>query len=100
MRAPRDDGGSRLALDTLDHLFTGWTMPGLSTERMHFFLATYSGEARLERGGAAGEHGDILPVEIALAELARMADAGDLTDVKTLLLIQSARVRHPALFTD
>ncbi|NWG25936.1 MAG: NUDIX hydrolase [Pseudorhodoplanes sp.] len=87
-----------LALDTLDRLFTGWTMPGLSTERMHFFLATYSGEARRARGGAAGEHEDVLAVEIALTELARMVDAGQLTDVKTMLLIQSARLRLPALF--
>ena len=32
-----------LKLDSLEHVFTAWTMPGLSTELMHFFLAVYSG---------------------------------------------------------
>src|SRR5277367_4777694 len=41
-----------LKLDSLEQVFTAWTMPGLSTERMHFLLAIYSGEPRPEvRGG-------------------------------------------------
>ena len=48
-----------LKLDSLEHVFTAWTMPGLSTELMHFYLAVYSGEARPEiRGGAVGEDED------------------------------------------
>jgi nudix-type nucleoside diphosphatase (YffH/AdpP family) len=96
-REAQEEAG--LALDDIELLFTGWTMPGLSTERMNFFLATYSGTPRREHGGVADEHEDIAAIEIPLAELAAMADAGGLTDVKTLLLVQTLRLRQPHLFT-
>jgi len=88
-----------LKLDLLEHIFTGWTMPGLSTERMHFYLAIYSGESRADiRGGIPNEHEDILAVEVGLGELAMMAARNQLTDVKTLLLLQTLRLRNPELF--
>ncbi len=90
---------AQLDLDSVERVFTAWTMPGLSTERMHFYLARYAGEARPElRGGVAGDHEDTTAVEIDLAELARMADENELADVKTLLLLQTLRLRQPHLF--
>jgi nudix-type nucleoside diphosphatase (YffH/AdpP family) len=90
---------AQLALDSLEHLFTAWTMPGVSTERMHFYLATYEGAARGElNGGLADHHEYTIAFEIDLAVLARMADAGALGDVKTLLLVQTLRLRQPHLF--
>jgi nudix-type nucleoside diphosphatase (YffH/AdpP family) len=75
---------AHLDLDSVEQVLTAWTMPGLSTERMHFFLACYVGEARPEfRGGIAGDHENTTAVEIGLADLARMADGNELADVKT-----------------
>jgi nudix-type nucleoside diphosphatase (YffH/AdpP family) len=91
---------ARLPLTSLEHAFTAWTMPGISTERMYFYLAVYSGDARAEAsGGVASEHEDTMAVEIGLTELADMADRGRLTDVKTLLLVQTMRLRKPELFS-
>jgi hypothetical protein len=74
-------------------------MAGISSERMHFYLGRYTGDARRElRAGVAGEHEDTTAVEFALADLARMADANELGDVKTLLLLQTLRLRQPHLF--
>lgn len=87
-----------LVIDNPELLFSGWTMPGLSTERMHFFLATYQGTLRPVPGGVAEEHEYTVPTEIGLDELARMADSGRLSDVKTLLLLQTLRLRSPGLF--
>ncbi len=87
-----------LKLDSLEHVFTAWTMPGLSTELMHFYLAVYSGEARGEMRGGADEDEDTVAVEIALGTLARMADDNELPDAKTLLLLQTLRLRRPDLF--
>ena len=87
-----------LRLDSLEHVFTAWTMPGLSTERMHFYLAVYSGEARPEVHGGADEDEDTVAVEIGLADLARMADDKALPDAKTLVLVQTLRLRRPSLF--
>lgn len=88
-----------LQLKVLEPLGTFWTMPGLSTERMHLFLAPYSRADRVEQGGGAkGEHENITVVELPLRELAAMADAGALADMKTFALLQTLRLRKPDLF--
>jgi nudix-type nucleoside diphosphatase (YffH/AdpP family) len=90
---------AQLELDSLEHIFTAWTMPGISTERMHFYLAAYAGEARPDiRGGVASEDEETIAVEIGLAALVRMAESGELADVKTLLALQTLRLRQPHLF--
>ncbi len=89
---------AKLNLDAVEHVFTAWTMPGISTERMHFYLARYSGDARPDTEGGADEDESTVAVEIALDELARMADANELPDTKTLLLLQTLRLRRPELF--
>ena len=89
---------AKLKLDSIEHVFTAWTMPGISTERMHFYLAQYSGAARPETEGGADEDEDTVAIEFPLAELARMADANELPDSKTLVLLQTLRLRRPELF--
>ncbi len=87
-----------LELDSLDYLFTGWTMPGVSTERTHFFLAPYHEGSRVTSGGGLdSEHEFITVVELGLKELGEMADDGRLEDVKALLLLQTLRLRRPDL---
>ena len=49
-------------------------------------------------GGRAEELEDIEVKEMALSELARRADLGSITDAKTMLLIQTLRLRRPNLF--
>jgi nudix-type nucleoside diphosphatase (YffH/AdpP family) len=89
---------AHLKLDSIEHVFTAWTMPGLSTERMYFYLAVYSGEPRPQLRGGADEDEDTVALEIGLAELARLADVNALPDAKTLLLLQTLRLRRPDLF--
>jgi nudix-type nucleoside diphosphatase (YffH/AdpP family) len=90
-----------LKLDSLELVVVGWSMPGLSTERMYFYLAPYSGQARADvRGGLAGEDENTVPVEMNLSELAKWADHGRLLDVKTMLLVQTLRLRKPELFLE
>ncbi len=88
-----------LRLQTLDHVATVWTMPGISTERMDMFLARYGASDRTGRGGGnAGEHEEISIEELPLPELAAMADDGRIEDMKTLCLVQTLRLRRPELF--
>ena len=76
-----------------------WSMSGVSTERMHLFLAPYAAEDRTgEGGGLAGEHENITVVEMPLAELRARADRNALDDMKTLCLVQTLRLRRPDLF--
>jgi nudix-type nucleoside diphosphatase (YffH/AdpP family) len=94
-REAREEAG--LELGALEPVAQGWTMPGISTERMHLYLAIYRGRAREGRGGV-DEDEDTTAVELGLNELARLADTGGLADVKTLVLVQTLRLRRPELF--
>jgi nudix-type nucleoside diphosphatase (YffH/AdpP family) len=76
-----------------------WTMAGISTERMAMFLASYSAADRTGRGGGlADENENITVEEMPLLDLARKADANELTDIRLLTLLLTLRVRHPHLF--
>lgn len=86
-------------LDQLEPVARAWTMPALSTERIALFLAPYSAADRVaDGGGLAEEHEEITVLEMPLAELAAMADAGTLTDLKLFALVQTLRLRRPELF--
>lgn len=88
-----------LRLQELERVGTLWSLPGISTERIHLFLAAYSPEDRLGTGGGLeDEHEDIEVEELPLADLAAMADDGRLDDMKTLVLVQTLRLRRPELF--
>lgn len=96
-REAMEEAGLRIG--TLEHVATACAMPGISTERMTLYLAAYGEADRVEQGGGlAHEHEAITVVEMPLAEIARMADSGELTDMKTLALVQTLRLRKPELF--
>ncbi|GJD96686.1 NUDIX domain-containing protein [Methylobacterium iners] len=88
-----------IALGDLEPVGTTYSCAGISTERIHLYLAAYDRAERVtEGGGAEGEHENIRVVEMPLAELAARADRGELTDLKTLTLALALRARHPELF--
>jgi nudix-type nucleoside diphosphatase (YffH/AdpP family) len=88
-----------LGLKSLEPVAGVWTMPGISTEYMHLYLAPYGlGDRKAQGGGVAEENENITVVEMPLAELAGMADRGGLSDLKTLALVQTLRLRRPHLF--
>ncbi|MCC7347129.1 MAG: NUDIX domain-containing protein [Variibacter sp.] len=88
-----------LQLETLEPAACVWTMPGLSTERMHAFFARYDAASFVGPGGGlVHEHEAITVVEMELPALAAMADNGAVADCKTLLLVQTLRLRRPELF--
>jgi nudix-type nucleoside diphosphatase (YffH/AdpP family) len=86
-----------IRLSALEPVATLWTMPGVSTERMSMFLGAYSAADRVNAGGGIDDEG-IEVIEIELKELAAMADAGTLTDLKAFTLVQTLRLRRPDLF--
>jgi nudix-type nucleoside diphosphatase (YffH/AdpP family) len=88
-----------LRLGELEPVLVTWTMPAVSTERAHLFLAPYRAADRVAAGGGlASEHEGIAVVEAPLAELAAMADNGALAELKLFALVQTLRLRRPELF--
>ena len=96
-REAREEVGVVLgALEEAGHV---WSMCGVSTERMHLFLAAFTAADRTGQGGGlAEEHENITVVEVPLAEMRGMADRNALDDMKTLCLVQTLRLRRPELF--
>lgn len=94
------DEEAGLRISTLQPVVVVHTMPGISTECVHLFLATYGEADRVGAGGGlAAEAENITVVEMPLDALAAMADRGELRDAKTLVLLQTLRLRRPELFT-
>ncbi|MFW2829367.1 ADP-ribose pyrophosphatase [Sphingomonas sp. ID0503] len=92
-----EEAGVRLT--ALDLVARSWSMPGVSTERNWLYHAEYGLADRVgEGGGVADENEQITVHEIPLDRVACMADAGEIPDMKTLLLIQTLRLRRPELF--
>ncbi len=92
-RELREEAG--LEVKALEFVGSFWSMPGISTERMHFFLAAYGETDRNgDGGGLAEEHEHITVVEKPLAAL----DDGSIDDLKTMFLVNALRLRRPDLF--
>ena len=94
-REAMEEVGVRLT--SLDLVSSAWSMPGISTERMDLFLGLYAAADRTGAGGGIDDEG-IEVAEMPLSELAAMADAGTMNDMKTLVLVQTLRLRRPELF--
>ncbi|UUP19698.1 NUDIX domain-containing protein [Nitratireductor thuwali] len=85
-----------LTPNRVEHVATVWSTPGVSTERVALYLATYSPDSRNgEGGGLDGENENITVVELPLATL---ADSRRILDMKTLTLVLAMRLRRPELF--
>jgi nudix-type nucleoside diphosphatase (YffH/AdpP family) len=95
-REAMEEAGLRLG--ALEHIATAWAMPGISTEQMTLYLATYGAGDRIhEGGGVATEHENILVEEISLAQLGKLIATGEVADMKTLVLVQALICSHEAV---
>lgn len=64
-----------------EHMFTMYTTPGFTDEKIHLFLA-----AGLERGEAARESDEFLTLSpLPLSKALKMVEAGEIQDAKTAL---------------
>lgn len=92
-----EEAGVRLG--ELEPVGTAFPSPGVSSERLHLYLAPYvAGDRVAAGGGAAGEQEHITVAEVPLAELWRLVEDRRLQDMKTLTLVLALRVRRPDLF--
>jgi nudix-type nucleoside diphosphatase (YffH/AdpP family) len=77
-----------------------WTLIPISTERIQLYLATYTNTDRVSAGGGAHDENEAIEVfELPLEEVGRMVRAGEMTDAKTLILVQRLMIDRPDLFT-
>jgi len=93
---PRDCAARELREETgctarrIDFLFTMFTTPGFTDERIHLFMAT-----GLERGEAAREADEFMTMEtVTLSRALRLIQEGEIKDAKTALGILIAARFH------
>jgi nudix-type nucleoside diphosphatase (YffH/AdpP family) len=92
-----EEAGVRLG--AVEFLGAPYSSPGSLTERAYLYLGEIDANApRGSGGGLIEEHEEIEVIEVGLADLARLADAGEIADLKTMFLIEALRRRRPALF--
>jgi nudix-type nucleoside diphosphatase (YffH/AdpP family) len=67
--------------------------PGAVKERVSLFLADYDSTAGREKGGGHEAEGeDIIVLEMTLNEAMAMVERGEIVDMKTVLLLQAAKL--------
>lgn len=90
-----------IQVERLEPLGLFWSTPGITTERLHLFLAPYTEASRVaEGGGLVHEHEEIEVVEVSFAELAKLVASNTIADMKTMILVQALQMRHPEAFKD
>jgi nudix-type nucleoside diphosphatase (YffH/AdpP family) len=76
-------------LRELREVFALYMSPGVTAEKLHFFIAEYEPGGRSGEGGGLREEGeDIEVLELPLAEAWAMVGRGEIVDAKTVLLLQ------------
>ena len=67
--------------------------PGAVKERVSLFLADYDSTAPRAKGGGHEDEGeDIEVLEMPLDEALKMVERGEIVDMKTILLLQAAKL--------
>ena len=94
IRETEEETGYRLS--SVKKIFQSYMSPGSVTEILHFFIGEYQSEMKVsEGGGLAEEHENIEVLEYPFNEAYQMIASGEITDAKTIMLLQYAKINLP-----
>lgn len=86
-REAEEELGYRIAQPR--HVFDAFMSPGCFTERIAFFVATYTAADRISHGGGLADEGeDIEVVEMPHDDAVALIGTGGIVDAKTIMLLQ------------
>lgn len=75
-------------------IFEAYMSPGSVTEILHFFIAEYSKDMKVnEGGGAEDEEENIEVLEMNIDEAMHMIEDGRIKDAKTIMLLQYVKLK-------
>ena len=76
-------------------LFEIYSTPGAVTEKIHYFIAEYSDEMKInDGGGLAQETEEIEVLELNFDKALKMIATGEICDAKTIILLQYAQINN------
>ncbi|PWN71781.1 GDP-mannose pyrophosphatase NudK [Chryseobacterium phosphatilyticum] len=81
-------------ISKVEKVFNAYMSPGSVTEILHFFIAEYSNEMKINDGGGLEEEGENIEVlEFSFEEALNMTGTGEINDAKTIMLLQHLRIK-------
>ena len=94
IRETEEETGYRLS--SVKKVFQSYMSPGSVTEILHFFIGEYHSDMKVsDGGGLAEEHENIEVLEYPFNEAYQMITSGKITDAKTIMLLQYAKINLP-----
>lgn len=81
-------------LSDVRKIFEAYMSPGSVTEILHFFVAEYSRNMKVNEGGGVEEEEDIEVLELPFEQALQMIESGEIKDAKTIMLLQYARLHQ------
>ncbi|WP_373869009.1 GDP-mannose pyrophosphatase NudK [Chryseobacterium hagamense] len=79
----------------VEKIFEAYMSPGSVTEILHFFIAEYSPEMKMNDGGGLADEGENIEVlELPFGQALAMIDSGEIKDAKTIMLLQHLRIKN------
>ncbi|RXP50446.1 NUDIX domain-containing protein [Lutibacter sp. HS1-25] len=74
-------------------LFEIYSTPGAVTEKIHYFIAEYSDEMKVNEGGGLEEETEEIEVlELDFKQTLNMISTGEICDAKSIILLQYAQI--------
>ena len=82
-------------INAVQKVFEVYMSPGSVTEILHFFVAEYDSDMKVNAGGGAEhEHENIEVLEIPFEDALVMVKNGEIRDAKTIMLLQYAQINQ------
>ncbi|WP_445430366.1 GDP-mannose pyrophosphatase NudK [Chryseobacterium indoltheticum] len=82
-------------ISKVEKIFEAYMSPGSVTEILHFFIAEYSDDMKINDGGGLEDEGENIEVlQLTFDETLSMIDNGEIKDAKTIMLLQHLRLKN------
>ncbi|SKB62531.1 nudix-type nucleoside diphosphatase, YffH/AdpP family [Chryseobacterium balustinum] len=82
-------------ISKVEKIFEAYMSPGSVTEILHFFIAEYSDDMKINEGGGLEEEGENIEVlQLQFDKTLSMIDKGEIKDAKTIMLLQYLRLKN------
>ena len=93
IRETEEETGYRIT--KAEKVFEAYMSPGSVTEILHFFIAEYAENMKINEGGGLEDEGeDIEVLEIGIDKTLQMIESGEIKDAKTIMLLQHVRLKN------
>jgi nudix-type nucleoside diphosphatase (YffH/AdpP family) len=94
IRETEEETGYRIS--SAKKVFESYMSPGAVTEILYFFVGEYELEMKVsDGGGLEEEHEHIEVLEYSFDKAYQMIASGEITDAKTIMLLQYAKINLP-----